>query len=381
VRRGIPTIIGALLVTVALAIWGWSLGAGKGAGADEAGAGGGAGGALAARPTPAAAKGWGGMRVMAANIRLSEPNDGANAWTNRRELVVKTFLKYQPEIIACQEVSPAQGAYLNKELARWYAYYPRAGVGKAAATESGGQSGRGGGARAELLGMLSQTVASLNTLYYRTDRFEILDGEAGLVLPEEPQANPTENTYFSMAVLKEKGTGRTLIVVDVHFRHGVAFSVRCAERIREKLAAWERAYPGAGAVVLGDMNHDRTSKLYATLAQGPRDATQASGGRGAENGPALRDAFDYARKPAGGLWGTYHQFTGTPLAEWPTDLIFFSDALSVASGGHTSIVRDTASLPAGEGGSAGPSGKPAKLWPSDHFFVVAELEWSLDRQP
>src|SRR5678816_4825230 len=67
------------------------------------------------------------LSAMTANVRLDMPKDGDNKWTNRRALVVKTFLKYQPDVIACQEVSPAQGAYLNKELAQWYAYVPRGG--------------------------------------------------------------------------------------------------------------------------------------------------------------------------------------------------------------------------------------------------------------
>jgi hypothetical protein len=203
VQRGIPTLILCLLAAAALGVWGWSLGA------RNSGTAAGAGGeTVINRPVPA--RGWGPMRVMTANIRLSEPDDGDNAWANRRELVVKVFLKIQPEIIACQEVSPAQGAYLNKELAQWYAYYPRGGVAggganaggstdgaRAGAANGAGAGGRtGGGAGAELLGLLNQSLASLNTMYYRSDRFEAIDGEAGLVLPDQPQAQPTETPIF-----------------------------------------------------------------------------------------------------------------------------------------------------------------------------------------
>ena len=55
------------------------------------------------------------------------PDDGVNVWPNRRELLVKTLLKYDADLIGCQEVSPAQGAYLIKELAPWYTHYPARG--------------------------------------------------------------------------------------------------------------------------------------------------------------------------------------------------------------------------------------------------------------
>ncbi len=81
--------------------------------------------------------------VMTANVRFSDPGDGVNVWANRRELLVKTLLKYNADIIGCQEVTPAQGAYLIKELGNWYTHYPRVGVGKIeGATGSRGTTAR-----------------------------------------------------------------------------------------------------------------------------------------------------------------------------------------------------------------------------------------------
>src|SRR5947209_7764076 len=108
------------------------------------------------------------LRVMTANVRISMPEDGINAWPNRRELLVKTLLKHNADVIGCQEVSPAQGAYLIKELSAWYTHYPRAGVGKI--------EGDTGTHASELLGAVTASFASLNTLFYRTDRFNQVDG-------------------------------------------------------------------------------------------------------------------------------------------------------------------------------------------------------------
>jgi endonuclease/exonuclease/phosphatase family metal-dependent hydrolase len=340
VRRGFPTLMAILLVTVTLGAWAWWLGRPV---APDALAG--VPATLTARTVPAD---WGPMRVMAANVRMDEPSDGENGWLKRRELLRNTILKYQPEMVACQEVTPVQGAYLNKELAAWYAYFPRAGVGRGAGGEGGGTRS----AASELLGMLGTMIESMNTVYYRPDRFELLDGESGLVLPNERQASATENTFFTLAVLREKHGGvrekadrpGTVIVVDAHLRHGEAFAIRCANTIREKIAGWEAKYPRSGVLVLGDMNRDRTTALYAAIA----------GKAGAPD--VLTDLFDYSKRPAGEVWGTYHGFTGKTTQPWPTDLIFFGGTFRAAR--HTEIVRD------GVGGR----------YPTDHFLVMGEVE-------
>jgi endonuclease/exonuclease/phosphatase family metal-dependent hydrolase len=203
------------------------------------------------------------------------------------------------------------------------------------------------------MGAFSEALASLNTVYYRTDRFEILDGEAGLVLPNELQANPMENTFFSLAVLRERRGGGekstnpgTVVVVDVHLRHTEAFAVRCVGRLREKITAWMEKYPGSGIVLLGEMNWDRTTKVYGALtAEAPPPSV------------ALRDTLDYG-KMAVGKGGSYHAFTGQADGAWPTDLIFCGGTFKVV--GTAEILRDK-----------GADGR----YPTDHFLVEAAVGW------
>jgi len=344
VPRGVPTLISILLVVLgggALAWW-----VGHAYVPPEAAA------TTVGRPIPA--EGWGSFKAMTANLRLDEPSDGDNGWTHRRELAVKIFLKHEPDVLACQELLPSQQAYLNKELSQWYDYYPRAGVG----TSTSAPASRG--VAAEVLGAINSTFASLNTLYYRTDRFDILDGEAGLVVPEEPQASLKENAFFSLAVLQQKAApgkkAPTLIVVNVHLRHGDQFAAQCAMRLREKMAKWEEKYPESGEILLGDMNHMLDSEPYAAIV-GKNSAT------GPASAPAYKlvDTFDYSKRPAPPeTIGTYHNFTGHSDRPLPSDLIFIGgDLVDVAP---AQILRDHA----GTGNSAGE-------WPSDHFFVMAEL--------
>ena len=280
--------------------------------------------------------------VMTANIRLSDPKDGINAWPNRRELLVKTLLKENPDVIGCQEVTPVQGAYLIRELGDWYSYYPRDGVEKINAPHQSNTS--------QLLGDVTETFASLDTLFYRTDRFEQVAGMAGLVVPEEPQIKASENTFFSLAVLKEKAPGaggKITIIVDTHLRYQEAFLMKCAGRLREDIALALKKYPGAGVVVMGDMNHNRTTPVYKEL-EGTPDDTDGAG--------VLSDSFDYSRKPPNESWGNWHEFKGVSSQLWPTDLIFTNGVF--ASEG-AALIRD--------GGEKG-------IWPSDHFFVRVELD-------
>jgi len=334
VRRGLPTILAVALAIGALGLWAWSFGANKDAGTQVE---------TNQNPGPAATQpaGDGTVRVMTANVRISEPDDGVNAWPNRRDFLVKTLLKQGPDLIGCQEVTPAQQAFMVKELAKWYSYYPRPGVGKVA--------GDDGSTTAKIFGAVNQSLASLNTLFYKTDRFDILDGEAGLVEPNDLQRDPAENTFYTLAVLKDKvapaGADGTWIVVDTHLRHHDDFAVKCALAIRGKIGDMLRKHPLAKVVLMGDMNHDKQSKVYAALV----------GVAGAADGVGeLADSFDYSKKRPNEAWGNWHAFTGKSQRMWPTDLIFSSGVRSRGA----EFVRD----------------KDEKgHYPSDHFFVVTEL--------
>jgi endonuclease/exonuclease/phosphatase family metal-dependent hydrolase len=322
----VPTFRVLILAIAALGVWAWSFAGNKETTSGPTPAG---------NPQPAVSN---TVRVMTANVRLSQPEDGENAWPNRRDLLVKTVLKYGPDILGCQEVSPAQGAFLIKELGKWYDYYPRAGVGKIAADDSS-TTGR-------LLGAVNQSFAALNTLFYRSDRFDCIDGEAGLVLPNELQREPSENTFYTLAVLQEKAaTKRIFIVVDTHLRHHEEFATKCALGIREKIGAVLKTHPGAKVIVMGDMNHDRRSKVYAALA-GVEGAADGAG--------VLADSFDYSRKRPNELWGNWHAFTGKPRRDLPTDLIFSSGLTSKGA----EFVRDH---------------DDHGHYPSDHFFVTTDL--------
>lgn len=267
------------------------------------------------------------LRILTANIRFADPKDGINEWPKRRTLLVETLRAQDAHIIGLQEVTPTQGVYLFKEM-KDFSRWPVQKDDNVTLVES-----------------VNATFAALNSVLYRTDRFEFVDGASGLVIPEEPQNNPTENTYFSLAVLRDKEKlWPTLIVVNTHLRHNTRFAARCAARLRETIATYEKQHAGAQVIVTGDMNGDKAGRPYAEWTK-QRDGMAT-----------LRDTFDYTKKKPGEQWGTYHAFTGKVSREWPTDLIFTAGPMTIAA---------PATLIRGEGDNG--------LWATDHFLVQTTL--------
>lgn len=320
-----------------LSLAAWWMGAGRaGAGAVQTQA------AELHSAATAAAPADGSLRVMTVNIRMDDPKDGENAWPKRREFLVRTVLARNPDVVGCQEVSPVQGAYLSKEM-HGFMHYPH---GKAEGNEN----------LSVLAAQVEGTLSGLDTVFYRDDRWELREGANGLVIPNELQDNPTENTFFALLVLRDRA-GRTpdLIVLNTHLRHGPALAAKCAARLRGLIGEKLKKYPEAEVVLMGDINHDRTEKAYGVLAGGP---PEGKAGAGTDGVPALVDTFDYSRKKPRELWGNWHNFTGKADREWPSDLIFVRGAMAHAP---AEFVRDK---------SAGASGAG---YPSDHFFVWTTL--------
>ncbi|MFV0483217.1 MAG: endonuclease/exonuclease/phosphatase family protein [Bacteroidales bacterium] len=56
------------------------------------------------------------FNIMSYNIRYNEPNDGVNAWNNRKSEIVNTLNFYQPMIFGLQEVLLDQLQYIDNEL-------------------------------------------------------------------------------------------------------------------------------------------------------------------------------------------------------------------------------------------------------------------------
>lgn len=266
------------------------------------------------------------IRVLTANINLLRPHQGIHSWSVRRIMLIKVLQHIHADIIGMQASTPAQTAWLITHLPA-YAHFPD-----------------GAAIHTSLISALAGPLSTWNQIWYRRDRFRRIAGTFGMVRPHHPQSNPTENTYFSLAVLHDQ-TQRfpDFIVLDVHLRHWETNAVKSAEKLHEILSKWQRRYPSAQAILLGDMNHSRTDQaIYQALLGTPTTVP-------------LTDTFNYALHKPGQQWGTWENYTNHVYSPWPTDLIFVSPKL--------------AHLPA----RIIPYHMPPSKYPSKHLFVLTVL--------
>jgi endonuclease/exonuclease/phosphatase family metal-dependent hydrolase len=249
------------------------------------------------------------LRVMTFNVRV--PVDtGANAWANRRELMVRVIEQQHPDVLGTQELTEEQGEYLAAHLPG-YAWF--------------GQ-GRDGGTRGEHMGV-----------FYRTDRLQLLDsGDFWLSdTPDVPGSRRPGQLYprmVSWARFRRRDGGGTFHYFNTHFPYrpeDVRLRLLDAEQIVQRIGSLP---PDARVILTGDFNCGPDTTVHARLTAALRDARMAAVTR---SGPDK----------------TFHDFTGKPdqRIDW------------ILSRGFKAI--DVRTVTTHEGAR----------YPSDHFPVVAEL--------
>lgn len=89
------------------------------------------------------------IRVMSFNIRYGTANDGINRWENRREFLIETVKRFNPDLLGTQETLAFQRDYLLEQLSGFETV--------AAGRDDGKEAGE------------------MAALFYRKDRFEPID--------------------------------------------------------------------------------------------------------------------------------------------------------------------------------------------------------------
>lgn len=250
------------------------------------------------------------LRVMTFNVRLLTPDDGANHWDARRDLVVRMLRSEDPDVIGTQELFKRQGDELVARLPQ-YTWFGK---------------GRRGGDDDEHMGV-----------FYRKDRLRVLDsGNFWLSdTPEVPGSRTWENLYprlVTWARFERIADAATFILYNTHLPYrdvDEAARVRAADLIRARLDKLPR---NERVILMGDFNTTPNSQVHAMLTATLADAWLASPER---SGPE----------------GTFHGFTGRP--ERRIDWILFRGLKAMR-------VRTVTTHEEGR-------------YPSDHFPVVAEF--------
>lgn len=249
------------------------------------------------------------LRVMTFNVRYPNPNDGADYWEKRKDLLVDTVRRHRPDVMGTQELFHLQGEYIVAQLPE-YAWF--------------GLSRRGN-KEDEHMGV-----------FYRKDRLRAVE-TGNFWLSETPDVAGSSSWNMSLprmvtwAVFEDLKTRRRFTYYNTHFAHRGTVDEE-ARRLSALLIA--QRLPKEGAFLLtGDFNASAPdSSAYIALV------------------PPLKDAYLEAGKK-NGPEGTFHGFKGTP-GKSRIDWILFRSPWKVKSAGPVTDSKDG-------------------RYPSDHFPVLA----------
>ncbi|HQV32403.1 MAG TPA: endonuclease/exonuclease/phosphatase family protein [Calditrichia bacterium] len=260
------------------------------------------------------------LRVMSFNIRFDNPDDGPNAWPQRREMASGLIREVNPDVLGLQEALLHQIEQLQDDLPE-YAWF---GVGR----DDG------------------QSAGEFSPIFYRKDKFELLMQET-LWCSETPHQpglgwDAVCNRVITWGGLRDRGTGKIAVIFNTHWDHiGENARLQSAVLLRNEVA---KVIPGEYVVVTGDFNCPPGSPPYRHLV-----AARENGGE-----PVLFDSRKRSLQAPQGPTGTFNAFGPEAVRPEPIDHIFVGEGISV---------QRFATLDKAVNGRM----------PSDHFPVVAEM--------
>jgi endonuclease/exonuclease/phosphatase family metal-dependent hydrolase len=249
------------------------------------------------------------LNVATYNLRFNNPNDGVNAWPNRKEQVKALIRYHEFDLFGTQEGLIGQ---LN-DLAEMDEY---AFVG--AGRDDGKQAGEH------------------SAIFYRKDRFKLLEnGDFWLnETPEKPGKGWDAtccNRICSWAKFRDLGSKKDFYFFSVHFDHqGVQARIESGKLMVEKITEITGAAP---VICVGDFNSTPETEQIQTMKS------------------LLRDSHEITRMAPYGPEGTFNSFNYNAPMKNRIDYIFVSDQIDVLKYGVLTDSYD-------------------QKFPSDHLPVV-----------
>ena len=256
------------------------------------------------------------LAVMTYNVRYATAPDGADAWPNRKALLIELIRREAPDVLGVQEALYQQLGEIRSALPM----YGAIGVGR--------DDGR--------------LAGEFSAILYRRDRFDIVASGTFWFsdTPEVPGSRSWGNTITricSWALLREQASGRGLYVYNVHLDHQSQPSrERSVALLLERIAA--RPFAAIPVVVTGDFNAGEDNPAVRRMSV------------------VFRDTYRVMH-PADVVVGTFNGFRGDSTG--PKIDYVFTDRLQTLG---AAILRDQS------GGH----------FPSDHFPVTARLAFPRD---
>lgn len=257
------------------------------------------------------------IKTMTFNVRYDNTMDSLNPWRVRKDWVVELLEEYDADIVGLQEVLHEQMIFLEEELPQ----YEWVGIGR----DDG------------------KTKGEYIPILYKKDRFDLLN-HSHFWLSKTPQIAGSKSwralpRMVTWVELEDKKNGEIFFVFNTHFDH---FSRKARRKSADLLLESVKNIGGEiFSLVLGDFNALPHTQPYLQLASN------------------LKDTHHLSENTERGSIFTFHSFGSTnPKLYRMIDYVFISDEQKMRVLQH-SILTDNW------------QGK----YPSDHFPVLAIMEW------
>lgn len=236
------------------------------------------------------------LAIMTFNIRYNNPEDGENAWPNRKDIAASMIRYHGADIAGLQEALKGQVDDLAERLPE-YAWF---GVGRDDGKEAG----------------------EFMAVFFRKDRLELLDSATFWLspTPEKPGLgwDAACNRVVTWGKFRDKTTGATFFHFNTHFDHkGETARRESAELLLAKIV---EIAGGSPVTVTGDFNADPDSEPIGIL----------TGVRGTNTSCRLTDSITVSRTRHHGPSGTWTAFSspGAP-GDKPIDFVFIKNGVGV----------------------------------------------------
>ncbi len=257
------------------------------------------------------------IKIMTYNLRYDNPNDGENAWPQRKETVVNQIRFYAPDVFGTQEVLEHQLQDMDEYLKN----YKYVGVGRADVKEKG--------------------AGEFSAVFYNTAKFKKLTlGTFWLsATPDKPSRgwDASLNRICTYILLQDKKSGTKFYLFNTHFDHkGKEARKNSAELILKKIEEINKE--NLPFFLTGDFNLTPEEAPIQFLSK------------------ALNDSKKVCQQPPFGPEGTFNGFKVCKAPSRRIDYIFVSkNNITVKKYAVLANVKDV-------------------KYPSDHFPVFIEAE-------
>lgn len=261
------------------------------------------------------------LRVMTFNIRYDNPDDGVNAWPNRRDRVAGLVRFHGADAVGVQEAE----AHMLKQLDTLLPGFARVGVGRTDGREDG----------------------EFSAILYRTARLELL---ASGTFWLSPTPDVVGSKGWDAAIervatwvrFRDRATGCTFVHLNTHFDHiGDRAREESARLVRMRLSSLAAGLP---VVLTGDLNVPPTHVAYRVFTRDTIAGAIAP----------LADAFHVTATPHYGPTATWTEFKAIEPGQ-RIDYVMVAPGVVVQSHGILSDRWDD-------------------RFPSDHLPVLATVE-------